>query len=115
MAESQTSERKSNPKVLGVPLRVLITGILVSAVGGGIVWILSLLWDLRDRVSALEAYVQDLREIVLKKVVTETITVTYTTTGATPPPSPISGYPLESILAGLLLGLLVVLLIHRSR
>jgi len=73
------------------------------------------LWDLQGRVSTLEARVGDLRDTILRKVVTETITITYTTTGTTPPPSPIAGYPFESILAGLLLGLLVVLLIHRSR
>jgi len=45
-----------------------------------------------------------------------TSTSTYTVTGATPPtPPPIPGFPLESILAGLALGLLGVHLIYRNR
>jgi hypothetical protein len=45
-----------------------------------------------------------------------TTTSTYTVTGATPPtPPPIPGFPLESILAGLALGLLGVHLIYRNR
>jgi carbohydrate-binding DOMON domain-containing protein len=45
-----------------------------------------------------------------------TSTSIYTVTGATPPtPPPIPGFPLESILAGLGLGLLGVHLVFRNR
>jgi hypothetical protein len=47
---------------------------------------------------------------------TETTTIIYTVTGATlPTPLPIPGFPFESILAGLALGLLGLHLIYRNR
>jgi hypothetical protein len=85
MAKSQTPKQKSNPKVLGISRKDVISGILVLVIGTGIIGIVSSLWGLQGRVSTLEAHVDDLRDIILRKVVTETITVTYTTTGATPP------------------------------
>jgi carbohydrate-binding DOMON domain-containing protein len=46
----------------------------------------------------------------------QTITIMYTATGAARPNAPpIPGFPLESILAGLGLGLLAVHLIYRNR
>lgn len=111
--------QKSKRKLAGISLSDKILGILVIVFGSGIVgilsWVVSALWSLEHRVSGLETRVEDLREIVMSKVATQTITVTYTATGVTPPPSPVPGYPFESIMVGLLFGLLVVLLIHRSR
>lgn len=67
--------------------------------------IIGALYDIATRLGRLEGQVDALNRLVETKVVTETVVVTktLTITGATPPVPPIPGFPLESIIAGLLL------------
>jgi hypothetical protein len=72
-------------------------------------------YDIQGRLGRLEGRVDVLSELVERKVVTETVVVTSTTTQTSVPFPPIPGFPLESIIAGLLLGTILVLALRRLR
>jgi hypothetical protein len=93
------------------PLRDIISYVLIPVLAA----VAYFLYDVQGRLGRLEGRVDVLSGLIETKVVTQTITVTYITTGASLPTPPVPGYPFESIVMGLFLGLLVVLLIHRSR
>ncbi len=115
MGRSKNSKPKPRPKLSEF---LSLRNVLSTILSAGILAILGLLWNLSGRVTALEAHVDDLRDLIVKRVVTETVThytTFYTVTGATYPfPPPLPGYPFESIITGLVLGFFLILLIHHE-
>jgi hypothetical protein len=93
---------------LSVVLQVL--AIAVPIIVAGIIGYLSL----SERLAKLEGQVDLLKEIIIKQVVTQTITSTTTTTATSTPSAGIPGFPLESIILGLALGIFVLLLTRRE-
>lgn len=72
-----------------------------------IIAIATVFYDIQGRLGRLEGRIEILSGLVEKKVVTETVVVTSTATVTTMPAIP--GFPFESIIAGLLLGTILVL------
>jgi hypothetical protein len=87
-----------------LPVLLQIAGILVPVMIAGIVGYLSL----SDRLARLEGQVDLLKEIVIKQVVTETFTTTLTVTTPTVLPQ-VPGFPVESLILGLALGMIIIL------
>jgi hypothetical protein len=67
-------------KLVSLSLRDKIYAAIGAFAVAGIVAILSALWNFQGRITALETRVDDLRQIVMSKVATETVTVTATQT-----------------------------------
>jgi len=72
-------------------------------------------YDMQGRLGRLEGRVDVLSELVERRVVTETVVVTSTTTQTSVPLPAIPGFPLESIITGLMLGMILVLALRRLR
>jgi hypothetical protein len=93
---------------------VIVVSAVLILVLIDIVWSLSSIEGILGR---LEIRVEELSHVIEAEVVTKTATttVTYTATGVSPPfPPPVPGFPFESIIAGLLLGVVLILLVHRE-